>query len=120
MKKQNNRLLGGVYEDMAAEWLRSRGWRILERNFRCRQGEIDLIAAKGEVLAFVEVKYRLGTGHGFSQEAVDHRKQQRIFRVAEYYLMLHPGAEQMLCRFDVAAFSDNDRLFYLEGAFGGM
>ncbi len=120
MIKQNNREIGSIYEEKTAVWLLDRGWKILERNFRCRQGEIDLIAGKADVLAFVEVKYRLGYGHGFSQEAVNPRKQKVIHRVAEYYLMLHPEGEQKICRFDVAAFGEADELTYLEGAFGGM
>ncbi len=120
MIRQNNREIVTLYEEKTAAWLMDRGWRILERNFRCRLGEIDLIAEKEDVLAFVEVKFRMGYGHGFSQEAVNPRKQKVIRRVAEYYLMLHPEGEQKTCRFDVAAFEEADRLTYLEGAFGGM
>ena len=120
MERENKRKIGSYYEEKAADWLVAQGYRILERNFRCGQGEIDLIAARGNELVFVEVKFRTDHGYGFSQEAVDVRKQRRIRRVAEYYVMLHPQAERMDCRYDVAAFEADGELRYFPGAFGGM
>ena len=119
MEQVNRRQVGSVYEERTAVWLQDEGWRILERNYRCRSGEIDLIARKEDILSFVEVKYRNGFGHGCSREAVDWRKQQRIIRVSRWYLASHPWAERLVCRYDVAAW-ENGRLQYLEGAFGGL
>ena len=70
----------------AAAYLKKKGYRILEANFRCRFGEIDLIARDGAYLVFIEVKYRSSLKDGDSLEAVNRRKQRKIIRVAEYYL----------------------------------
>lgn len=74
---------------MAAEALISQGYCILERNFRCRYGEIDLIAEDRQDLVFVEVKTRRGTAYGLPEEAITARKRQKIIEVATYYLDLH-------------------------------
>ncbi len=116
---RNTRSLGSLYENEAAEWLQDRGYQIITRNFRCRAGEIDLIVSCGEILAFVEVKYRSSASRGYSEDAVGPRKQQIIRRVAEYFLVTNPWAQNLICRFDVAAF-EGGHLNYYEGAFGGM
>lgn len=100
---ENRRRIGSEYERRAEEYLRTRGYRILCRNYRCRLGEIDLIAEEGGYLVFVEVKYRSDQRKGMPQEAVDFSKQQRICRVADYYRMLHGCGEDVACRFDVVA-----------------
>jgi putative endonuclease len=94
------RRLGIEGEALAAEFLRRAGLRILERRFRTRLGEIDLIAEEGSVLVFVEVKTRRGTGFGRPAEAVDRRKQQRLARVATLFLQRRGWLERS-CRFDV-------------------
>lgn len=120
MEGFNKRALGSVYEDAAAEYLAGRGYRILERNYRNRFGEVDLIAKKGEWLCFVEVKYRSSTHFGWSSEAVDRRKQQTIMKLAKYYIIKHPWSQECFIRFDVAAFMEDGKLVYYKGAFGGM
>ena len=82
----NNRAIGTDYEKRACEFLETQGFSVLERNFRCRQGEIDIIARDGTYLVFVEVKYRKTAGSGSPLSAVDFRKQKKISRVALYYL----------------------------------
>jgi putative endonuclease len=94
--------LGRTGERLAAEALISRGYRILERNFRCRYGEIDLIAEDEHDLVFVEVKTRRGSVHGLPEEAITARKQQKIIEVATYYLDLHSCFERSW-RVDVVA-----------------
>jgi putative endonuclease len=94
------RRLGVEGETVAAEFLRRAGLRILERRYRTRLGEIDLIAEDGTVLVFVEVKARSGSGFGRPAEAVDRRKQQRLGRVATLYLQRRGWLERS-CRFDV-------------------
>ena len=69
---QNRRQIGTEEEALAAEFLEGRGYRIVERNFRCRLGEIDLIARDGSVLVFIEVKYRKTGAYGDPAEAVDY------------------------------------------------
>jgi putative endonuclease len=94
--------LGCAGERLAAVRLESQGYRILETNFRCRYGEIDLIVEDESDLVFVEVKMRRGTASGLPEEAVDARKQRRLLQVAAYYLALHECAERSW-RIDVIA-----------------
>ncbi len=81
-----NQDLGIRGEDLAAEFLESTGMVVLERNWRNRYGELDLIAQDGAVLVFVEVKTRSGLGYGTPAEAVTHRKAERIRRLAGMWL----------------------------------
>ncbi len=99
----NRRKIGTAYEERAAEHLRDLGYRILERNFRCRLGEIDLIAEEAGVLVFLEVKYRKSSQFGNPAEAVTPAKQKTICRVADFYRMSRGISESCSCRFDVAA-----------------
>ena len=99
----NKRAAGAKYEQLAAEFLEEKGYRILERNFRCRQGEIDIIAVDRDCLVFLEVKYRRDEQMGSGAEAVGPAKQRRIIRCAQYYLMRHADCADMPCRFDVVS-----------------
>ena len=99
----NRRKIGSEYENAVAKALENRGYRVIERNFRCRIGEIDLIALYDRYLVFVEVKYRKDEKKGWPQEAVDWHKQQVISRVADYYMFHHPEYHNYQIRFDVAA-----------------
>lgn len=111
----NKRKVGAVYEAKAAAYLKNMGYCILERNYRCCLGEIDLIARHDGYYVFVEVKYRQTAGSGYGEEAVDWRKQQRIIRSARWYLM-----EKQLgdcpCRFDVVSFL-GDEIRVIQDAF---
>ncbi|MCD7980944.1 MAG: YraN family protein [Clostridiales bacterium] len=113
---RNNRRVGAVQEARVADWMKRRGYRIVARNFRCRLGEIDLIAEKNGGLVFVEVKYRSTGQCGAPQEAVDRRKQQRISNAASYYLYISRIPPETSCRFDVAAVSDGG-IDLIENAF---
>ena len=93
--------LGRWGEDLAAAYLQQHGMIILERNFRGKRGEVDIIARDGNDLVFVEVKTRSSCAFGTPQEAVDRRKQQQIIHLAEIYLQRHPSRLQP--RFDVVA-----------------
>lgn len=99
----NRRETGARYERIAEEWLKQQGMRILERNFRTRTGEIDLIARDRETIVFVEVKYRSSSSSGTPAEAVGWQKQNRIRNAARYYLYRNRYAEETPCRFDVVA-----------------
>ncbi|MGW0021257.1 YraN family protein [Rhodococcus sp. NPDC003382] len=81
-----NQQLGARGEDLAAEFLESAGMVVLERNWRCRYGELDLIARDGAVLVFVEVKTRTGLGYGSPAEAVTPEKADRMRRLAGLWL----------------------------------
>lgn len=100
-ERGNKRKIGSEKEQIAAEYLKNRGYRILETNFRCRQGEIDLIARDGRYLVFVEVKYRTDRRAGEPEESVTWGKRRTIFQVAKYYLYRHNLPESTPCRFDV-------------------
>lgn len=107
---------GLYYETQAAVFLEKQGYQILERNFRCPAGEIDLIAKEGEYLCFVEVKYRSERETGTPEEAVDAKKQKRISRAALYYLMKQGLGDTTPCRFDVVGIRP-DRIRVTKNAF---
>jgi len=94
--------LGRAGENLAARHLERRGWRIVERNVRFGHREIDLIAAKGDVIAFVEVKARASAEFGHPLAAITHRKRQEIRTVASEWLRrARPGAVTL--RFDAVS-----------------
>ncbi len=103
MEKANSRETGSSYEREAAAYLEDQGYQILQMNYRCRIGEIDIIARDETYLVFVEVKYRRNFSCGMPQEAVGLRKQRVICKVADYYRMTHGCTEATPCRFDVVA-----------------
>jgi putative endonuclease len=106
-RKNNARqLLGRKGEQMAADALRERGYRFVEHNFRCRYGEIDLIAEEREDLVFVEVKTRRGSAFGLPEEAVTLTKRRKLAQVASYYLDLHAESDRSW-RIDVVAIDFN-------------
>jgi len=96
-----SRAAGSAGENRAAAWLSSRGWKIRERNFRTRRGEIDIIAEKGPDLAFVEVKAWNALPQSELEYSIDSRKQRRIALAAKLYVAAHPGISERRLRFDV-------------------
>ena len=89
---------GARAEDLCAELLRRAGLRVLARNWRCRHGEIDLIAEEGRTLIFAEVRYRASARFGGAAESITDAKRTRIVAAAGLYLAGRPQAD---CRFDV-------------------
>lgn len=79
--------LGCQGELIAANYLISKQYKIVEKNFRCKMGEIDIIAYQGRTLVFVEVKTRSNTSYGFPCEAVNHKKRIHLIRTATYYMV---------------------------------
>ena len=114
-QKYNKRRVGAEYEKVAGEYLKSCGYEILEYNFRCRAGEVDIIARDREYLVFCEVKYRSKAVMRHPLEAVGFHKQQVISRCALWYLTLRQltGA---LCRFDVVSIEGRD-IILIKNAF---
>jgi putative endonuclease len=116
------RELGALGESLAARHLEARGYRILARNARCAGVEIDLIARRGALVAFVEVKTRRGRWAGAPEEAVDARKLARLRRGAAAWLREH-GAGVASARFDVITCEPiaggELRLRHLEGIWDG-
>ena len=116
VRKVNRRAVGERFEEIACGYMEERGFRVLERNFRCRQGEIDIIGYDGEYLVFFEVKYRSSDRKGSAAEAVGYAKQKRICRVADYYRAVHQCREDTPIRFDVVAV-DKEQVTWIKDAF---
>ena len=105
--------LGEEGEKRACTFLKRRGYRILDRNYRAPHGEVDIVAARGSLLVFCEVKTRTAEDMEEALEAVDEEKQGRIARVAEHYLAIeNPKVQQ--CRFDVIALLKNGSVWTIE------
>jgi putative endonuclease len=102
-------------EDAVQRYLEERGYRVLERNYRNHHREVDIIASKGDVLAFVEVKSRTSGEYGSGIESVNEAKQRRIISVARSY-MYRRGLHNINVRFDVASIR-GEEIQYIEGAF---
>lgn len=86
MSKKDNKVKGNIGEDFACDYLIKNGYSILERNYISYRGELDIIALKNNVIIFIEVKTRTQIACGYPSESVNKRKQQQIYKVAEYYL----------------------------------
>src|SRR5689334_4615310 len=91
-------LAGARAEDLCAELLRAAGLRVIERNWRCRLGEIDLIAEENGTVVFAEVRSRASAGFGGAAESITSAKRERLLAAARLYLYGRPDAH---CRFDV-------------------
>jgi putative endonuclease len=96
------RRLGNAGEDAVAAWYEAAGYRVLDRNWRCREGELDLVVARGDTLVFCEVKTRLSSRFGAPVEAVTATKQRRLRMLATRWLAEHDVRRRRL-RFDVAS-----------------
>ena len=119
---QSMRSVGNDYEDRAAKLIEGRGLQLLERNFSCKTGEIDLIAQDGTHLVFIEVRARGNRYFDSAAGSVDSRKQHRIVRTAQLYLQRRPQWANTPCRFDVIAFEPaqsgtGPRVRWIRGAF---
>ncbi|MCH8544358.1 MAG: YraN family protein [Alcanivorax sp.] len=104
----NRRQQGSAAEQAAERWLQQQGLRTVQRNFHCRQGEIDLIMRTGNTLIFVEVRLRTSPEYGGALASVTPRKQRRLIHAARYYLARHPSCHDMDCRFDVLGMAPDD------------
>ena len=109
------RSLGAAGEQQAARWYEAHGYRVLDRNWRCREGELDLVVARRRLLVFVEVKTRRTDRFGTPAEAVTPAKQRRLRVLASRYLAI-TGARPAALRFDVVSILA-DRLEVIEAAF---
>ena len=106
-------------EDVAAAFVAGLGWRVVVRNFRCRAGEIDVVAMDGDTVVFVEVRARAGRGFGTPLESVDRRKQAQVGRVARHFLSAR-GWHERAARFDVVGIRldvDPPAVEHVRGAF---
>jgi len=113
MTSSTQKQTGQTGEDIAAQFLVSRDYEIVERNYRWRQGEIDLIARKDQVLVFVEVKTATTINFGAPESWVDDRKQAQIGKAAMHYLQQNE-VEDVDCRFDVIAVTQESGRWHVE------
>lgn len=95
--------IGSAAEDFVSGRLQRNGYVVIDRNWRVRGGEIDIVALDGDTLVFVEVKARHGERGGIAEDAVDARKLGRLLRAAELYIVAHPRHIDRLWRVDVVA-----------------
>lgn len=112
----NNRQLGAKIEQAVKAYLSQNNIQVIEMNYRCQLGEIDIIAKDGNYYVFIEVKYRNSTKYGTPQEAVGAVKQKRICQAAQYYLYSHNLGDSTPVRFDVAAVLEH-KITYYKNAF---
>jgi putative endonuclease len=107
---------GARAEELCAEFLRKAGLRVLARNWRCRHGEIDLVAEEGGTLVFAEVRYRSDQRFGGAAESVTWAKRARLIAAARLYLMRRPESD---CRFDVLLLDalEASRIKWIRNAF---
>jgi putative endonuclease len=107
---------GARAEELCAELLRKAGLRVLARNWRCRHGEIDLVAEEGRTVVFAEVRFRRNERFGGAAESVTASKQARLIAAARLYLMRRPESD---CRFDVLLLDslEADRIRWIRNAF---
>lgn len=109
-------------ENLAVDYLRSHGYKILRRNFRCRGGEIDIIAQQGDCLVFVEVRTKKGSDFGIPEESVTRSKQERLASLANIYLQTcdkpPPSWRIDVIAIELDPHSKVSRLEHIENALG--
>jgi putative endonuclease len=115
-------LQGQAIELQVSEYLKKEGVSVLHHNFRCRLGEIDLIGMHQNQLLFVEVRFRRSDQFGGAAASVDYRKQQKLTRTAQFFLLKHAHFRDTACRFDVVAVTlgnnRNLKIDWIQDAFG--
>ncbi len=101
-------ILGQYYEQVAADFLKKKGLRCIQRNYRCRHGEIDWIGRDQRHLIFVEVKYRHTHAWVSGLESIDYFKQLKLARTVEHYLQYHAAGDRLSLRFDIVLISGDN------------
>ena len=109
--------IGKEAERNAETWLTTQGLQLLQRNLRCRLGEIDLIMIDGSHLVFIEVRRRKSSLYGGAAASVDWRKQRKLLQTARFFLAANPKWANHPCRFDVIAFEGNNEPLWYRNAF---
>jgi putative endonuclease len=107
--RRDTRTVGNEAEQFACRYLQDRGLAPVERNFRCRHGEIDLIMLDRDCLVFIEVRYRSSGALASAAATVDRRKQDKLVRAAEMFLATRPRFSAHAARFDVVGVDGRDR-----------
>jgi putative endonuclease len=104
-RRTAQQIIGQRAEDIAAEYLQAQGLQIIERNYRRRLGELDIVARQGDTLVIIEVRTRSSDKYGGAAASVDFRKQQRLVRAAAQFLQQRRDLSHLCVRFDVVAVS---------------
>lgn len=112
----NQVLKGKEYEEKVALYLEKQGMQLLEQNFRCRHGEIDIVGIHKGCLVFVEVKYRKDNSRGAAEEAVGVSKQKKICYTSDYFRISRKKYQKMQVRYDVVAIT-KDNIKWYQNAF---
>lgn len=117
---RDRRARGQQAEKMALEFLKSRGLKLIEENYYCRLGELDLVMRDNDSLVFVEVRLRRNPGFGSAAESVTRNKQDKLWRAALHFTASRPDLASLPVRFDVIALSDMqiDDNCWIKNAFG--
>lgn len=97
---KNNRKKGALGEEMAIKYLKSKGYKVIDRNYKTNIGEIDIITFKNDLLIFIEVKARTNINYGYPYEAVDWKKQEKIIKTS-YIYMKHKNLDNYQIRYDI-------------------
>ncbi|MGH1537296.1 MAG: YraN family protein [Gammaproteobacteria bacterium] len=109
---------GKIAEDKACQFLQKKGLKLVEKNYRCRTGEIDLVMQDKEDLVFVEVRYRASSDYGSALESVDQQKIQKLISAANHYISTHQT--DLPIRFDVIGFDASLKPNWISNAFTGF
>jgi len=119
--KDPRHILGKSGESLAEEFLRSKGYEIVERNFKTRFGEIDLVAKDGDTLVFLEVRTKKNAVFGHPFDTVNLKKQRKIINMAKMFLVVKDIPASTVCRFDVIGLIAEEgkeiQIFHLRDAF---
>jgi len=114
--QRTSKSIGDSAEEKARNYLIKQGIQILDTNYRCKLGEIDIIAKQDNTLLFVEVKFRKNSKFGSPSEMVTPQKQKRIVKSTQHYLQAHSNLANKACRFDVISIQQND-IEWIKNAF---
>ncbi|CAN5279391.1 YraN family protein [soil metagenome] len=116
---KSRREVGRKVEARARGFLESRGLKLIAQNYVCRSGELDLVMLDDDVLVIVEVRYRSRDDFVSAQESVDWRKQKRLARATEHFLLGRSSLQERPIRFDVVAVAgdDEETMRWIRGAF---
>ena len=106
---------GKIAENKACLFLQQKGLKLVEKNYRCRTGEIDLVMQDNEELVFVEVRYRAKNDYGSALDSVDQHKIQKLISAANHYIFIHKSDLPM--RFDVVGFDASLKPSWVSNAF---
>lgn len=119
IKNRYKKNVGDEGENVAADFLIRKGFKIIERNWRTREGEIDIIAEKDDTLAFVEVKTLPNCTYDMIQKEINYRKQERILKTSKRFLLNHREYNDKFVRFDVILIDmlGGEPVYHIESAF---